>query len=763
MRLTLPVLLAGAALNADEFARDIRPVLVEHCSACHGAENPKNRHNFLKSSDAGDVETRRSLWRSVAMQLRNRTMPPGEARLEEGDRLRVANWIEQRLRATGCQGGEYAGNVGPRRLNRREYRNTLRDLLGVDMAVAELLPADEAGGAGFDTNAETLYVPPMLVERYLEVAQKIVDRVIVTPPLNRVYLSHEMAPRVAAPVAGQKPARRLAPGEEVSTEVTVYSDGAYGLRVSVERPRVTPFTVEVKVDGIVAGKLSYARDANGGATARVQTVTLSRGAHTVAVVNGAEPVEFYSLTVTAQPPPPTADQAVLHYRLLGVEPGQTPVNPEATVRRMLQRLVERAFRRPADATEVERYYRLYERAARRGDPFEEAVKYALKAVLVSPRFLFRVEEVDGQGMQPLDHYAVAARLSYFLWATMPDEELFRLAREQRLDDAGVLAAQVDRMLDDPRSRAFASSFIGQWLGTQEIGGRAMPLLTELQHFYTPEVAADLREQPELFFHYMLTANRPVLDILDAPYTFLTERLVRYYELEGKVEGVGANGFYRVFWPDNRRAGVLGLASVLGMNSHYKQASPILRGAWILDTLLGTPIPPPPPNVPALEAGNMAGKSMREMLVLHRSSAACAACHNLMDPMGLGLENFDWMGRWLDREANGEPVDASGVLPSGERFNGPVELRAVLVERKREFVRQLARKMLGYAIGRGEQDGDQCTIERLAQRLEENQYAIRTLVKEVVLSTPFRYVDRSAAVAEAPAPAKRAPRRLLGNK
>jgi hypothetical protein len=160
---------------------------------------------------------------------------------------------------------------------------------------------------------------------------------------------------------------------------------------------------------------------------------------------------------------------------------------------------------------------------------------------------------------------------------------------------------------------------------------------------------------------------------------------------------------------------------------------------------------------------MAGKSMREMLALHRSAAACAACHNLMDPMGLGLENFDWMGRWRDREANGEPVDASGVLPSGERFNGPVELRAVLVERKREFVRQLARKMLGYAIGRGEQDGDQCTIERLAQRLEENQYAIRTLVKEVVLSTPFRYVDRSAAVPEAPPPAKRAPRRLLGNK
>ncbi|MEZ5353202.1 MAG: DUF1592 domain-containing protein [Bryobacteraceae bacterium] len=591
-----------AAPNASrEFTADIRPVLEANCAACHNPANPKNRHNFLKAQDASDVETRRGLWRNVATQLRNRTMPPGAAKLSEQDRLRVADWIETRLRSTGCTAADYAGWVGPRRLNRREYHNTVRDLLGVELTIAEMLPEDESGGAGFDTNGDTLYVPPMLLERYMEAAQKIADRVIVARPVSNVFLSHELSPAIAPPAAGQKPARRMKPAEEAAATVTVFSEGAYALRVSVERPREIPFTMEVKVDGVAAGKVSFNRDRNGGATARVVMANLARGVHAITVVNGAEPVDFYSLTVAQQPQPPTADQAAFHYRLLGVEPGQTPVNPRATVERMLARLLPRAYRRPVEPAEVARFLALYDRAAERGDPFEEAVKFAIKGVLVSPRFLFRVEETPSKpGIQPLGHYDIASRLSYFLWASPPDDELMRLAAAGRLQDPQVLRAQTDRMLDDPRSRAFAAAFIGQWLGTREIGGRAVPLLTELQHFYTPEVAADLREQPELFLHYILTADRPVLDLLNAPYTYLTNRLIKYYELEGKVENFADDGFHRVEWPDSRRAGVLGFASVLAMTSHYKQASPVLRGAWVLDTLLGTPIPPPPPDVPPLD-------------------------------------------------------------------------------------------------------------------------------------------------------------------
>ncbi|MFN0101115.1 MAG: DUF1592 domain-containing protein [Bryobacteraceae bacterium] len=765
MKVFLLLAVGAAWAAADEFSLKIRPVLIENCAGCHNPANVRNRIDFLKSEAATDIETRRGLWRDVSMQLRNRTMPPGAAKISEADRLLVANWIDTRLRITGCVTGEYAGFVASRRLNRREWKNTIRDLFGLDVVAPDLFPADEAGGAGFDTNGETLFVPPMMLERYMEAATTVLDRIVVTPPFNRVVLSHEMTP-VTAPPAGIKPSRFLNPGDELSTLISVFAEGPYNLRVSVERPKVTPFSMKVKVDGVEVGSVSYGRDSGGGATARAATATLSRGAHTVTVVNGTERIEFYSLTVDQRPTPVTSEKRALHYRLFGMEAGESPVDGRMAARRLFARLLPRAYRGPVDASEVDRLLGLYDRGARRGEPFVENVKLALKAVLVSPRFLFKAETNDPRpGIRPVGQYEMASRLSYFLWSTMPDEELLRLAGEGRLQDQAVLAAQVERMIDDPRSRVLANGFMGQWLGTQEIGGRAVPLLTELQHFYTPEGAADLREQPELLFHHILTSNKSLLDLLTANYTFLTERLVKYYELEGKVKLPPGPGFHLVQWPDDRRAGVLGFASVLAMTSHYKQASPVLRGAWVLETLLGTPVPPPPADVPPLEAAKGEAKTMtvRAMLAKHRENVSCAACHNLMDPIGLGLENFDWMGRWRDTETDGTPVDASGSLPSGEKFNGPVELRAVLMNRKEEFARQITTKLLGYALGRGLQDGDQCTVQKLMDSMEKNGYQSRTLIRDIVMSTPFRNTQADAAVSESHAPVKRAPRRLLGTK
>jgi len=758
-------LTAVAWAAPDDFLTKIRPVLAQNCTACHNPANPRNRINFLKAETATDIETRRGLWRNVSTQLRNRTMPPGEAKISEADRMLVADWIDTRLRTTGCVTGDYAGYVAPRRLNRREWKNTIRDLFGLDVLAPDLFPADEAGGAGFDTNGETLYIPPMMLERYMEAATTVLDRIVVTPPYNKVVLSHEMSP-VTAPPTGIKPSRFLAPGEELSTSVSVFAEGSYTLRVSVERPKLTPFTVEVKADGVSVGKLSYARDSGGGATARIATAALSRGAHTITVVNGTEKIEFYSLTVDQRPTPVTSEKRALHFRLLGLEAGESPADGRKAARGILARLLPRAYRRPVDTAEVDRLLALYDRGARRGEPFEENVKLALKAVLVSPRFLFKFEENDPKpGMLPVGQYEMASRLSYFLWSTMPDEELMLLAKQGKLQDPAVLAEQVDRMIDDPRSRVFANGFMGQWLGTQEIGGRAVPLLTELQHFYTPEGAADLREQPALFFHHILTNNKSALDLLTANYTFLTERLVKYYELEGKVKLPPGPGFHLVNWPDDRRAGVLGFASVLAMTSHYKQASPVLRGAWVLETLLGTPVPPPPTDVPPLEAAKGEAKVMtvRAMLAKHRENTSCAACHNLMDPIGLGLENFDWMGRWRDKETDGTPVNASGALPSGEKFNGPAELRSVLLTRKDEFARQVVSKLLGYALGRGLQDGDQCTVQKLMDTMAKNGYQTRTLIRDIVMSTPFRNSQADAVVTESHAPVKKAPRRLLGTK
>ena len=403
-------------------------------------------------------------------------------------------------------------------------------------------------------------------------------------------------------------------------------------------------------------------------------------------------------------------------------------------------LLPKAFRRPVEPAEIDRFLALYDRAAERGDPYEERVKLALKAVLVWPEFLFRTERKQSTpGIHPLTSYELATRLSYFLWSTTPDDVLLRLADQDRLQDAKVLAAQVDRMLDDPRSRAFMTSFIGQWLGTQDLGGRVAPLLTELQSYYTPEVAADLRAQPILLFDRILGEDRSLLELLSANYTHLTQRLAKFYQIEDRVRGLDDTEFHLVSWPDEKRAGITGLASVLAMTSRYQETSPVLRGAWALETLLGTPVPPPPPDVPPLKTDteNGAKLRMREKLLQHRANPSCSACHKLMDPIGFGLENFDWMGRWREKEADGKPIDATGELPSGEKFNGPVELRQALLDRKQEFIGNLAGKVLGYALGRSLQDGDSCTVQRVVQTLEKDNYRARTLIREIVLSVPFR--------------------------
>lgn len=442
---------------------------------------------------------------------------------------------------------------------------------------------------------------------------------------------------------------------------------------------------------------------------------------------------------------PAPDRRVVHHRLLRLEPGEQPVNPRATARQLLARFLPRAFRRPVTAAELERYLKLYDRSAGRGDPFEESVKLALKGVLVAPDFLFLLEREPAKpGLHPLNDHELAARLSYFLWSTMPDDELTALANTGQLHEPAVLRAQTERLLDDPRARVMASTFIGQWLNTKEIGGRIAPTISSVSHFYTPEVAVDLREEPVLFFHHLLTENRSLLDLLTANYTFMNERLVKFYEYEDKIKVTGTK-FQKVEWPDARRAGLLGMGSVLAVSSQIEQTSPVLRGAWLLDTLLGTPAPAPPADVPPLERSpkGAPGLTMRQKLVKHQADATCASCHRLIDPMGFALENFDWLGRWRDTEA-GQPIDASGVMPTGEKFTGPIEMRAALLEKKDEFLRRVTGKLLGYALGRSLEDADHCTIQRLTERMEKDEYRARSLVREIVLSTPFRYRSPGAA-------------------
>jgi len=735
------------AATPEAFTQTVRPVLEQNCGACHSA---KSRVNFLKAATAADIQAQRGLWRNVATQIRNRTMPPAPAKITEAERLDVAHWIDDRLRETACDAGSFAGPALVKRLNRREYRNTIRDLLGLDLAVNEVFPADGTGGEGFDTNGETLYMPPLLMERYLEAAQQILDRVIITPPLNRTISANAMRPDYT----GTGPRRPVLPGDIISVPLTVYADGDYEVRVLQERSDQHPLTYTVLLDGKEAGTGTIPRYESKGPNGATRVVRVSKGSHTFGVRANEYPLEIYSLTLTQRVGEVSSEKRAAHYRLFQMESGETPLNPRVAARRLIARFLRQAFRRPVTDAEVDRLVALYDRAAVRDDPYEERVKLALKAVLVSPSFLLRAEQPSAKpGIQPLTDHELANRLSYFLWSTMPDAELASLADQGKLQDAKVLAAQVERLLDDPRSRVFANSFIGQWLGTKDVGGRVAPTINDVADFYTPEVAADLREEPVMLLQHIIGENRSLLDLLNANYTYLTERLVRFYQLDLPLKG---NVFQRVQWPDDRRAGVLGMGAVLALTSSFKQTSPVLRGAWVLDTLFGTPVPPPPPDIPPLDATGARKQkiTLRQKLLQHRENQTCATCHNLMDPIGFGLENFDWMGRWRTQD-NGQPIDSAGALPGGDRFNGPVELRAVLLKRQDEFLRHLTAKVMGYALGRALQDADHCTVQQLVDTVVKDGYRARTLIREIALSVPFRHSQADARLAEPPAaPPKR---------
>jgi cytochrome c553 len=769
MVLALAGVSAPQQASNDEFAQSIRPVLAQNCVACHNPANPKNRINFLKAATSGDLQANRGLWRDVATQLRNRTMPPVESKLTEEDRLKVATWIDDRLRQTACDAGDYAGAVALRRLNRREYHNTIRDLLGVDFNVSELFPADGTGGAGFDTNGETLYIPPLLMERYMEAAQQIVDRAIITPDLLKNVSAGQMLPVLPADTTAAS-RRILNPGSELSAPFSIYVSGDYTVRVAVELQEGMG-SLALKVDGGTAVPLAPPQVRAGvrNPLGRLPTyqvqVRLARGLRLLSIAAEGSPVPISGMILEQKAVETAPEKLALHYRILGLEPGGELLEPRKVAEQVLRTFLRKAYRRPVEPSEAAPFMKLYDRAAERGDPFEERIKLALKGVLVSPQFLFKIEHrSDKPGIYPLGPYELAARLSYFLWSTMPDEELTRLADQGKLQDANVLTAQMERMLDDPRSRTFTSTFIGQWLGTQELGGRVAPMLTELQAYYTPPVAADLRAEPILLFQRILGENRSLLELLTADYTYMTERLVKFYQLEDKLKDFHGNQPQLVKWPDNRRGGVMNSGAVMAMTSHYRQTSPVLRGAWVLDTLLGTPVPPPPPNVPALEPVKClencvteakTAVGMRQKILNHRVNATCSACHNLMDPIGFALENFDWTGRWRDKEFDGTAIDTTGALPSGEKFDGPAELRKVLLDRKDEFLRHLTGKVLGYALGRSLQDGDSCTVQRMADALRKDDYRARTLLREIVLSVPFRNSQGGVVRMEsAPPPRKR---------
>ncbi len=412
-----------------------------------------------------------------------------------------------------------------------------------------------------------------------------------------------------------------------------------------------------------------------------------------------------------------------------------PATPE-TARAVIERFLPRAFRRPAREGEADQYFALFEAAQKSGEPFVPSVLFALRGVLVSPNFLFRIEQPNTTAQpRPISHYEMATRLSYFLWASMPDDELLRLAAEDKLNEPSVLREQISRMLKDRKSRESAESFVEQWLGTRELGRNIKP--DRAANRYTNELEWSLKQEPVLFFQHILAEDRPLTDLLDANYTFVDSKLARHYDI--RVKDLKQQ-LTRIDLPEgSHRGGLVGMAGVLAVSSLPHRTSPVLRGKWVRETLLGSPPPPPPPNVPPLDEKQAAAspQSIRQLLEQHRANATCAACHDFIDPIGFGLENYDLLGRWRSEEA-GQPIDAKGQLPDGTKFDGPHELKQVLLSRKDEFLRHLTTKLLGYALGRGLTLEDHCTVEEIVNNVKAADYRSHALVAEIVCSLPFRY-------------------------
>ena len=735
---------------AAEFIVSVLPTLTQFCGSCHDPEDNEDPVRFLRCRTPEEVASNRGLWASVAEQLKNRTMPPGdEEQPTEQQRLELTEWIESYLEATACSQGDYAGSPVPRRLNREQYTFAINDLTGEAFDFVETFPADGSGGEGFTNNGETLFLPPLMMERYLEVAQRIVDRVVVSPPFDVTYVVRAVNvdepekkrfrffDRAKAPKAESI---SLAAGQSSKLLLTVHTDDDFRFALKASHVGDAPTPVALKIDGIAAKRLMIPSAQH--AEARWTLLRLSRGIHKIElhVPQDGNPLLIESLRLNQDIGSETEwkQRAASTERILA--PGAEWIGKDNTkaARLILQHFARRAWRRPIEERELSSLMSLFQRGVDRGEVLTQAIKLPLKAVLVSPKFLFVAEQGhEGDGIHRVSDLELASRLALFVWNGLPDEELLQLAQKNELHHDSVLLKQVHRMLRDDRSYRFAEAFAGQWLGTVAVGNTVIPDTNHFKPVYTSELVNDLRRQVGETMHWMLRENRPVTEWLDCDYVIVNKRLAKHYGIEPVPPS--DEHFQAIDVGETDRPGVLGLGAVHMLTSYSRRTSPVLRGGWVLETIFGTQLPAPPPDVGDLSGGEkeVSNKTVRQRLEKHRENPTCAACHDLIDPIGFALENFDVLGRWRDKEGK-NVIDSKGQLPSGETFDGPRELRKVLVNRKEDFTRELSRRMLGFALGRSLEDKDGCAISALTQRLEQDGYRMESLVLGIVQSIPFQY-------------------------
>ncbi|GIW89440.1 MAG: filamin [Isosphaeraceae bacterium] len=744
--------------GGDPFQRTMWPLLEQYCVDCHAEGTAEGGIALdIYADQRAAVEDGRT-WLKVLDVLEGRIMPPADQRQPTLAELEtMIGWIEREYLTARRDRARAVPGVVLRRLNRVEYDNTIHDLLGLDLGLAaELFPPDEIS-FGYDNVGSALSVSPVHVEKYLEAAERALEAAIVLPdpgeaapieliglrtyplpPDGAVEFEHRLNPgrylvdfslvRVGIPETVAPPRLEVGFGTDgrtleavrVQDETVVYRfwievfEGDRQVRVALapgeaEGPSVKPVGVLSNVSG----------DQRYGSQVGLHVDSM--------VVRG--PVAWDPERL------PAAHRAIL-FR----EPGAGDAGRLEAARAIIERFASRAWRRPAPAEELERVLELYGEANRQGESFERSIQVALTMVLISPRFLYLIEPAGEAGDRPLDDYELASRLAYFLWAGPPDEPLLEEAGRGTL--RAHLRSQVERMLADARSDRFVANFAGQWLQLRRLA------VVDPDPALFPGVDAALRDamrqETEATLAYVLRENRSILELLDADYTFVNERLAAHYGLAG-VEGPE---FRKVRLPDRRRGGVLTQASVLTLTSNPNRTSPVKRGQYVLQQILGTPPPPPPPDVPELPDDAQAAEqaSLRERLEIHRSNPACASCHRQMDPIGFSLENYDAVGRW--RETDGAfPIDPSGELAGGLAFADAAELKGLLVSQaSKKFARAFVRNLMTYALGRGLEADDLPTVESIRDRLAADGYRIQTAIWAIVESPAFQNRGATGAAA-----------------
>jgi hypothetical protein len=747
---SLGVSTVPSSIAEADFPKQIQPLFKQYCYSCHSGSKPRASLGLDKFTDEAAFRREPKVLEALKSNLSEGLMPPEDKKQPTpAERERLVKWVDEQLTKASLQGEVDPGRVTMRRLNRVEYNNTIRDLVGVDFQPAEDFPADDVG-YGFDHIGDVLAVSPLLLEKYLVASEQIMKRTIAVPPPVTVkeYTAEEIKSTVANSLRGGR-FRWLYKNGSAYLQLPFRYEGEYVFRIRAFQRKA----------GEEAAKMSVRFDEKEIRAFDVETTEdrpkyfevrhrVQPGEHRFSVYftndyykpddpdtkNRDRDLIIESIHIRGpinikQAPPDS------HGKLIFVTPSKELPKREAA-RKIVERFATRAYRRPVKPAEVDRLLQLFDKADRNGEPFERCIQLVCQAVLMSPHFLFRVElgkePSSTAKVQALSDHELASRLSYFLWSSMPDEELFRLAQAGELQKPKVLSAQTKRMLRSPKAKAFVENFTGQWLQLRSLA--TIQPDPKLFPQFDRQLRDAMRTEAEQFFASILQEDRSIFDLLQADYTFVNERLAKHYG----IAGVTGAEFRRVKLTDDNRGGILTMASILTVTSNPTRTSPVKRGKWILENILNAPPPPPPPDAGDLseDEKEITSASLRQRMEKHRTKAECAVCHAKLDPLGFGLENFDAIGAWRTHDGKFK-VDSTGELPGGKTFRTPKELKAIILSREEEFRRCLIERLLTYALGRGMETADRATIIHISETVQKQHSRLSSIMEQIVLSDAFR--------------------------